>query len=1440
MLIIDAGRRAARAPWAAALAILAVTAAPAAAQADKPLTIQGRLQASDPLDRVRKQSHHKVHEVELKKDQLYLIELRSADFDTFLRVEDAQGKKLAENDDIGETDLNSRLGFVPSATAKYRLVVTSFQGKQTGKYILRWQALQPAGEAKTIKVKLIKDSPKTQGRHTQVHKVKVEAGRWYLIDLISREFDPYLVLRDGQGKVLAQDNDSGGDVNARLLWPSNKGAEWQIQVLAFVPGTTGAYMLRLRPYDGLDWELTKRERQEIEARRLDKEAAAQHREGNYEAAIRSRGRALAMYERLYPKQDNPNLAASLINLGAALDDLGQPAKALLHYERALAMCERLYPKQDHQMLAGCLNNLGNVLDDLGRLAKALPHYERALAMYERLYPKQDHPNLVKSLINLGKCLKKLGQPALALPYYERVLAMRERLYPKQDRPELADSLHKLGLVLRELRQPAQALPYFERALAMRERLYPKQDHPELARSLNNLAVALEALGQPAKALPYHERALAMRERLYPKEGHPHLAVSLDSLGIVLEALGQPAKALPYRERSLALRERLYPKQDHADLAFSLDGLGIVLRALGQPVKALPYFERALAMRERLYPKQDHSNLAASLNNMGVVLNELSQQTKALPYSERALAMYERLYPRQDHPDLAMSLLNLGGDLRALGQAAKALPYAERALAMCARLYPKQDHPKLASSMDGLATALEALGQPAKALPYSERALAMYERLYPKQDHPELASSMDGLAVMLENLGQRAKALPFYERALAMRERLYPKQDHRHLARSLNTLGVLLRGLGQPAKALPFAERALAMYERLYSKHDRSQLADSLHNLGVVLWALEQPAKARLHLERALAMYRNIGVQTFLDEAQALGGILVLPPARDNYLSMTRDLPSPETAYPHLWDSKAVITRILQDRRAAVRFALTDPEKRKQFQTVLDELLVKRGQRAFWFHNPGKDLKERDQQIRQLTDDIEKLERQLGKAFPEAPRRQELAKLGPADLAKRLPDRTVFIDIIRYTHREKGKPRQPRYVAFLLSGAGNIRRVELDSAADIDLAVDLWRQAVSGWLPSLKPAAQRELQAKADKQAAALRRLVWEPLAKHLPKGAHTVYLAPDGNLARFAFAALPGRKPSTILLEELTIAYVPHGPALLERLAFPPQFAEGPGNALVLGGVQYDPTGGQAKAPWHDLKATTQERDDLKLLAGKRSVLALSGLEASVARLKQELPRVRYAHLATHGFFKEDDFIQEHKRLAQQLKRYEFVSERTTHLANQGAQSPLVFAGLVLAGANAPAKAGPDGGLLVAETIGNLPLEGLRLAVLSACETGLGEQTRGEAVQSLQLAFHLAGCPDVVASLWQVNDRATAVLMAKFYHELWVKNRPPVEALREAQLFVYLRPDLVAELAGDDRGPPRVHEARRREILERGGQPAGPRRSPAKLWAAFVLSGTGR
>ena len=110
----------------------------------------------------------------------------------------------------------------------------------------------------------------------------------------------------------------------------------------------------------------------------------------------------------------------------------------------------------------------------------------------------------------------------------------------------------------------------------------------------------------------------------------------------------------------------------------------------------------------------------------------------------------------------------------------------------------------------------------------------------------------------------------------------------------------------------------------------------------------------------------------------------------------------------------------------------------------------------------------------------------------------------------------------------------------------------------------------------------------------------------------------------------------------------------------------------------------------------------------------------------------------------------------------------------------------------------------------------------------------------MQRAFHAAGCPNVVGSLWKVSDAATAALMTQFYHELRVKGRPPLEALREAQLTVYRHRERIVDLAGE-RGRPALKAAEKlgsadAPVVQSEGR---AKRSATKLWAAFVLSGAG-
>jgi CHAT domain-containing protein len=233
------------------------------------------------------------------------------------------------------------------------------------------------------------------------------------------------------------------------------------------------------------------------------------------------------------------------------------------------------------------------------------------------------------------------------------------------------------------------------------------------------------------------------------------------------------------------------------------------------------------------------------------------------------------------------------------------------------------------------------------------------------------------------------------------------------------------------------------------------------------------------------------------------------------------------------------------------------------------------------------------------------------------------------------------------------------------------------------------------------------------------------------------------------------------------------------------------------------------------------EVDALTKLA-PRGATRLTKAYATIAKVKALLPTARYAHLATHGEFQADALTAERKRAAAALATRQLDDESRPIAA----KNPLGYVGLVLSNSE----------IFSGLSIVDLPLSNLELVTLSACETGLGEFTGGEGVQGLQRAFHLAGCPNVVASLWKVNDAATAALMAKFYHEMWINKKPPIEALREAQLTIYRHPELIPDLAGE-RGPPNLKKA---VAIKSDPNVNKGKNADTRLWAAFVLSGLGK
>jgi thiol-disulfide isomerase/thioredoxin len=101
---------------------------------DEVLKVEGKLNDNDPKDKVRVQSPHKVHVQALKANTVYVIDLKSGDFDSFLRLETADGKQLAFDDDSGGFP-DARIIYKIGEEGKYRIIVTSFDGK-AGNYVL--------------------------------------------------------------------------------------------------------------------------------------------------------------------------------------------------------------------------------------------------------------------------------------------------------------------------------------------------------------------------------------------------------------------------------------------------------------------------------------------------------------------------------------------------------------------------------------------------------------------------------------------------------------------------------------------------------------------------------------------------------------------------------------------------------------------------------------------------------------------------------------------------------------------------------------------------------------------------------------------------------------------------------------------------------------------------------------------------------------------------------------------------------------------------------------------------------------------------------------------------------------------------------------------------------------------------------------------------------
>jgi CHAT domain-containing protein len=461
---------------------------------------------------------------------------------------------------------------------------------------------------------------------------------------------------------------------------------------------------------------------------------------------------------------------------------------------------------------------------------------------------------------------------------------------------------------------------------------------------------------------------------------------------------------------------------------------------------------------------------------------------------------------------------------------------------------------------------------------------------------------------------------------------------------------------------------------------------------------------------------------------------------------------------------------------------------------------------------------------------EAAERALAAANAEFARELGRGKLGLQDVAASLPDKAALVAYVLYEREDltpskpgtdaisTDEPKAPSppvrwYAAFIAQRGEEPLVVQLGPAEEIDLMISRWkREAARGMILTSRTPKEAETEYRA--VGARLRVKIWDPLVNRLG-GVERVFVVPDGELNLVSFAALPVSGSSYLIEDGPLLHYLS-----AERDLVPEPPVGKPGRGLIaIGGPSFDEVpapadrlalpetegiatrgGTRWKQPscvdfeslqFEPLPAADHEARQIVTIwqtnhVGEKvdgQVIHLSGATAKESTFTKEAPGRRVLHLATHGFF-----LGQHTPASRNGSRGigGLSVIEPAQVPDVACENPLLLSGLALAGANhrVANESGETDGILTAEEIAGLDLSGVEWAVLSACDTGVGEIRAGEGVFGLRRAIQIAGVQTLIMSLWQVDDDASRQWMKSLYEGRLGKKLDTVEAVQAASLAV--------------------------------------------------------
>jgi CHAT domain-containing protein len=817
-----------------------------------------------------------------------------------------------------------------------------------------------------------------------------------------------------------------------------------------------------------------------------------------------------------------------------------------------------------------------------------------------------------------------------------------------------------------------------------------------------------------------------------------------------------------------------------DLGLTQNQIGVLFQTKGDWRTARRYYAEAAAS---LRSMNEWSGEAGAVANLAALNFEEGYVETAIEELEHTL---EQMPQSADALDRAEALADLGVMQRVFGRYDEAI----RSFTDSRALGEQLGNPfVIGKSLAGIGETYYSIGELELAAEYLQMALTTRRE----------AADQRGQSIVLRYLGSveysqgnYAAALDFHEQALA----LAAAPTDKALVEVL--LAQDLVALGRYTEA---AQSASAARDRAETAGSIQTRADALEQLGRVQLAEAHPHDAAQSFEQALAIYSSQGLHG--EQALALNGLALAardagdlrraveygdralshienvrgdiadPRQRAFYLAARRDyydlqidltvqLQARSDGAVGNADAALVLSersraRSLIDllREAHVDLAEPNPglaARREQLYESLGELRRQRDQRRFRGAGGAAEAS-----LETIVHDLAEVENELNLLDTQArvanPRRASLTTPQPLSAAELRGSLDDYSALIEYALGEERS-----YVMVVTRD--EVRAVALANRRMIEEAATRVYAALRTSPTGSAPA--RDLQALAD--------LVLSPIVPLLTKD--RLLIAADGALQYVPFAALPvvgADGKARPLLQTREIVGVPSLSVLVSQRA---AARRAPPSKTVA--VFADPVFDRADPRLAFADAAPEVHSQPAQLATRSSALAsgtlarlpFSALEAeAIARLVPESER----YVAVGSEASRETLL----RLA--LDNYRLI-----HFATHGvidARYP-DLSGLALSGFDAAGA--PTRGFLGLPDVYALDLNA-DLVVLSACETALGRDIRGEGLLGLTQGFLYAGAKGVVATLWPVNDRATAELMGRFYDHLLRDGLRPAEALRRAQ-----------------------------------------------------------